>query len=268
MNNVNWKKVGRFLSNLALSVFLLICVLAVVLTFVSRKGSDGTAEIFGYQMRLVTSDSMAKCEHTDVSPYEIKSIPVRSMIFVKVMPVDPEEADAWYRNLKVGDVLTFRYVYSTQVTITHRIISITEKESGGFVIQLAGDNKSSENGQLYQTIDTSIPNNTNYVIGKVTGQCYLFGFIMSFLTSPLGIVLAIILPCVIIIFFEILKIIKTFNADKKAQQEEELLKKEIELEDLRSRLAEFEENSKAGVALPDETEETLNNDCEGKETEG
>ena len=51
-------------------------------------------------------------------------------------------------NVKVGDVLTFRYVYATQVTITHRITSITEEANGEFIIELAGDNKNSEDGQL------------------------------------------------------------------------------------------------------------------------
>ena len=164
-------------------------------TVLSRKDSDGAAEVFGYQMRVVTSDSMAECEHTDVSAYRIKDIPMRSMVFVKMMPQAPAEADAFYRSLQVGDVLTFRYVYTTQITITHRITSITEKDTGGFIIELAGDNKNSEDAHLTQVIDTSIPNNTNYVIGKVVGHSYLLGFIMSFLKQPAGIVLFIIIPC-------------------------------------------------------------------------
>jgi hypothetical protein len=169
----------------------------------SKKSSDGAAEIFGYQMRIVTSDSMSECEYTDVSSYKIKDIPIRSMVFVKVMPDDPAEADEFYRSLKVGDVLTFRYVYTTQVTITHRITSIEEKNQGGFIINLAGDNKSSEHDQLYQTIDTSIPNNTNYVIGKVTAQAYIPGLVMSIIMQPVGLMLTIIAPFIMIILLEI-----------------------------------------------------------------
>ena len=186
MNKIKIKKIANIVLNVFLYIFLAVCIFSVFLTVLSKRDSDGSAEIFGYQMRVVTSESMAKCEHTDVSSYEIKDIPLRSMVFVKVMPDDPNEADEWYRSLKVGDVITFRYVYTTQVTITHRITSITEKETGGFVIELAGDNKNSDDGQLYQTIDTSIPNNTNYVIGKVVGQAYLFGVIMSCLMNPIG----------------------------------------------------------------------------------
>ena len=195
-------------------------------------------------MRVVTSDSMAKCEYTDVSAFEIKDIPINSMIFVQVVPDDPAEADEWYKSLKVGDVLTFRYVYTKQVTITHRISSITEKQSGGYIIELVGDNKNSEDGQLTQTIDTSIPYSTNYVIGKVTGQSYVFGVVMSFLRQPVGMVLVIIVPCVIIMMIEILKVIKILGEGKRAKQREERemenKAKEDEIAELRRRLAALE----------------------------
>ena len=240
MQKAKVKKIGNIVLNVLMYVFLAICVFAVLLTVLSKRDSDGAAEIFGYQFRVVTSDSMGACELTDVSDFEIGSIPIRSLVFVKVMPEDEAEADEWYRGLEVGDVLTFRYVYSTQVTITHRIVSITEKPTGGFEIALAGDNKNSEDGQLVQIIDTSIPNNTNYVIGQVTGQAYLLGVILSFLMAPLGIILVIILPCFIIMLIEIIKIIKTLSADKREREKEEKENKEKELEELRRRLAELE----------------------------
>ena len=240
MGKARIKKIGNIALNVLLYIFLAICIFSVFVTVLSKRDSDGAAEIFGYQMRVVTSDSMSESESTDVSRFEIKDIPIRSMVFVKVMPDDPAKADEWYRSLRVGDVLTFRYVYTTQVTITHRITSITEKEAGGFVIELEGDNKSSEDGQLTQVIDTSIPNNTNYVIGKVTGQAYLLGFLMSFLMQPVGIILLIIVPCFIIILLEVLKIAKVLGADKKKREQEEKEKKDNELEELRRKLAELE----------------------------
>ena len=243
------KKIGNIVLNVLLYLFLAVCIFSVVLTVFSKR-SDGAVEIFGHQMRIVTSDSMAKCEYTDVSKYEIKDIPVRSMVFVELMPRESAAAEAWYRGLKVGDVLTFRYVYTTQVTITHRITAITEKETGGFVITLAGDNKDADNGQLSQVIDTSIPDSTNYVIGKVTGQSYVFGLIMSVLMHPVGIVMIIILPCIVIIMLEILKIIKVLGADKKSRAQKELEQKDSELEELRQRLAQLKKGIKGEDATP------------------
>lgn len=241
MDKSKLKKTGSIAVNALLYAFLLICILSVFLTVSSKKEADGAVEVLGYQMRIVTSESMAKSEYTDVSTYRIKDIPLRSMVFVKVMPDDPAEADEFYRSLKVGDVLTFRYVYATQVTITHRIIAITEKDTGGFVIELAGDNKSAEGGDLTQIIDTSIPNNTNYVIGKVTFQAKLFGAAMSFLMQPIGIVLLIILPCFVIIMLEVLKIANVLTAEKKAkEQREERINTMNEIEELRRKLAELE----------------------------
>lgn len=250
------KKIGNILSNVVVYIFLAVCILSVILTAFSKKDADGAAEIFGYQMRVVTSDSMAECEYTDVSDFKIGSIPSRSMVFVRVRPDNPSEANEWYRTLQVGDVLTFRYVYTTQITITHRIVSITEKETGGFIIELAGDNKNSEDGHLSQIIDTSVPNNTNYVIGKVTGQIYWLGVVMSFLMQPISIILLIILPCLLIISGEVIKIVKVLTADKKAKQQEEMMARERELEELRSRLALLEKETNAAKIQNGEGEQS------------
>lgn len=251
MDKAKMKKTGKIILDTLQYFFLVLCILSVIITLSSNRDQDGAAEVFGYQMRVVASDSMAKCELTDVSDFEIKDIPLRSMVFVKVIPDDPAEAEAFYRDLEVGDVLTFRYVYTTQVTITHRITSIEEKDTGGFIIRLAGDNKNSEDGQLEQVIDTSVPNNTNYVIGKVTGQSKLFGFVMSFLMQKIAIVLIIIVPCAAIILFEILKITKVLGADKKEREREEREQQERELNELRRKLAELEKQRAGQAAAAD-----------------
>ncbi len=237
MEKAKVKKISNIIVNILMYIFLSICILSVFFTVTARSGSDGTATVLGYQMRIVTSDSMAECEHTDVSQYEIKDIPIRSMIFVKVIPEDAAEVDEFYRSLEVGDVLTFRYVYNKQVTITHRITSIEENERGGYTIKLAGDNKNSDSDQLEQEIDTSTPNNMNYVIGKVTGQSYLFGLVMSVITSTLGIVLIIIVPCAIIILLEVVKIVRMLTLDKKKREQEKM---QGEIDILRQKLAELE----------------------------
>lgn len=255
MNKAKVKKLRDIIVNVILYTFLAICIFSVFFTVFSRKEADGAAEIFGYQMRIVTSDSMSKCEYTDTSDFEIKDIPIRSMVFVQAVPKNVDEAYEWYQDLEVGDVLTFRFAYTTQVTITHRITSIEKNDEGGFTIQLAGDNKNSENGQLYQEINTATPNSVNYVIGKVTGQSYFLGLIMSFLMQPVGILLAIIVPCVVIILIEALKIANIFMADKKKWRQEEEERKDNELEELRRRVAELEgERNKQAVDKEDKTE--------------
>jgi len=266
MDKAKYKKIGNIVLNILLYIFLAICIFMLLITVLSKKDSDGAANIFGYQMRVVTSDSMAKCEFTDVSGYKIKHIPIRSMVFVKTAPDDPEALDEWYRSLKKGDVLTFRYVYTTQVTITHRLVSDPiAKQGGGYILELAGDNISSESGQLRQTIDTSVPNNPDYVIGKVTATSYLIGLIISFLMQPLGIVLVIILPCFIIILLEVIKIVRVLMKGKRENELREIEKKESELEELRRRLAELEKGN-ASATKP-QTEDTVTQPAEGNEEE-
>ena len=240
MEKVKLKKIGNIALNVLLFFFLSLCIIAVLITAFSKRDIDGTVEIGGYQMRVITSDSMEKCELTDVSDYNIKSIPVRSMVFIELVPEDPQEADEWYADLKVGDVLTFKYVYTHQVTITHRITDIERNNVGGYSIELAGDNKSSNLDQLYQSINTSTPNNKNYVIGKVTGQSYILGFIVSLLKTTLGIILMVIVPCLIIILLEVLKIVGLYKGEKKKRQFEEDEKKDNEIKELRSKLAMLE----------------------------
>lgn len=239
MEKTTAKKIGNVILNVLLYVFLAICIICVVIALFAKRSPDGTADIFGFQMRVVTSDSMGACEATDVSDYEIGSIPIYSMVFVEAVP-EGNAADAWYRSLKEGDVLTFRYVYASQVTITHRITSITEKETGGFIIKLAGDNVESSSTQLYQTIDTSIPNSTNYVIGKVTGQSYPLGLLMSILMNPIGTVLIMIVPCAVIIILECIKIYRTLTAEKRKRLAEEQARKDAELAELRRKVAQLE----------------------------
>ena len=112
MDKNRMKKVWKTFSNVVMYIFLILCIFTVFITLSARRAVDGAAEMFGYQMRIVVSDSMAKCEHTDVSGFDIKDIPVKSMVFVKTMPKDKAKQDEWYRGLEVGDVLTFRYVYT------------------------------------------------------------------------------------------------------------------------------------------------------------
>ena len=245
MNKVNPKKIVNVVFNVILYILIAVCVFCVAVTVFSKRDSDGAVEIFGSQIRVVTTDSMDKCELTDVSDFKIKSIPAKSMIFIETVPEDQSAANEWYSKLSVGDVLTFRYVYTTQITITHRITSITKNSNGGYTIELEGDNKSSESTQLSQVIDTSDLTSMNYVIGKVTGQSKVLGVVVSFLKNPFGIIFLIIVPCVIIIAFEVIKIVGVLNADKKKQAKEEAEKKDNELEELRRKLAELEKNSKS-----------------------
>lgn len=252
------KTVVKVTANVLLYMFVAICVLGVILTITSKRGDDGTATIFGLQMRYVKSPSMEKCDLTDVSAYEIKDIPTNSMVFIEVVPEDEEKAAEWYASLKKGDVLTIKYVYVRQETITHRIVSDPQRVDGGYIIRLEGDNKNSETGILTQVINTSELDSPNYVVGKVVGQNYLLGLFVTALRSPAGMVCMIILPCAVIVILEIIKIVSLLGSDKRKRIEEEKRQRESEIDELRRKLAELEA-VKSGVAAQEAASEQPEN---------
>ncbi len=231
-------RVCKIAGNVLLYVVLAIALFVVVLSIATKKDADGAATVFGKQIRIVRSDSMEKCEETDVSGYAIKDLPVKTLLVIDVVPTDAKEAQEWYKGVKEGDVLTFRYKYTEQVTITHRVIKITEKE-GGYIIELAGDNKASED-TLTQVIDTSDTESYNYVIGKVVWANFPLGWLVYALKTPAVVTCVIIIPCLIIIVLEIVKIVNVLGDGKREKIKEEAQKKDAELEELKRRLAALE----------------------------
>ena len=232
-------RVCKIAGNVLLYVILAIALFVVVLSIATKKDADGAATVFGKQIRIVRSDSMEKCEETDVSGYDIKDLPIKTLLVIDVVPTDAEEAKEWYKSVRVGDVLTFRYKYTEQVTITHRVTKITEKD-GGYIIELAGDNKASED-TLTQVIDTSDTESYNYVIGKVVWANFPLGWLVYALKTPAVVTCVIIIPCLIIIVLEIVKIVNVLGDGKREKIKEEAQKKDAELEELKRRLAAIED---------------------------
>ncbi len=244
MKNEKIKKVLNIVSNVLLYIFIALCIFGVIITITAKKDKDGTATIFGTQMRVVLSPSMEKSDAVDVSAYKIKDIKTRSVVFIEVKPENPSELEKWYADLEVGDVLTFKYVYTRQETITHRISAIQPKSDGGYLIELIGDNRETPEGASKQVIDTSEENSPNYIIGKVTAKSYPIGLFISALREPIGIVCIVILPALVIIALEVRKILIALNADKKQKAQEEKERQQNEIEELKRKLAEKEEEEK------------------------
>lgn len=248
------KKGLKIAGDVLLYVLIALALFVLVVSITSKKDSDGTATVFGRQLRFVQSDSMAACDLTDVSDYKIKSIPVKSCVFIEVVPENEEEQAEWYADLQIGDVLTFKYVYTKQETITHRIIDIVKNETGGYTITLEGDNKNSDSNLLTQTIDTSLTDSPNYVIGKVTGQSYMLGVLVYAFRTPVGIVCLIIIPCLIIIVFEVMRLVRVFGSEKKEKMKVEQEKQANEIEELKRQLAALQQNRES---VQDQAEESV-----------
>lgn len=252
--NTTKQKVLKALQIAGDVLFCLIIAFALFVLIISvsaKRDADGTANVFGYQLRFVRSGSMEKCDQTDVSGYKIKSIPVKSCVFIKKAPApdDQQALKEWCSALSVGDVLTFQY--SKYVSdpkndiqdkvITHRIVKIEPKE-GGYIITLEGDNKNDTGSVGQQVIDTTKADGLDYIIGKVEGQSYFLGLCVYALKSPVGLIFIIIVPCMIVIAYEVIKIITVLNKDKKDRQQQEKTAKEDEIALLRKQLEELQKS--------------------------
>lgn len=234
------KKISGIVLDVIMYAFIAICLFFVIILVFGQKDVDGTNQMFGHQFRVVTSDSMEKCDETDVSKYDIKSIPVKSMVFIELVPDDENEATKWYGEIEEGDVLTFRYVYTTQVTITHRVEKKIDNQDGTYTFYLVGDNKASDSELMRQVITTGDPTDTNYIIGKVVGVSKAIGVMVTTLRNPLGMCLIIILPSLIIIFYEVYRIMFVFSSEKRKKAKEKEQEKEDEIKMLKEKLAQLE----------------------------
>ena len=258
-----FKKIAVIVSNVVMYAFILLCMAAVMLSITSKKDVDGASYILGYQMRYVTSSSMEKSIHTDVSDYKIKDLPLKTLIVIEAVPEGKENANKWYAKLKKGDVLTFRYRTGAsedgkQETITHRLIEDPVPNSrGGYDLVLQGDNRGNDEDPISlgtQKIDTSDyeRGGFNYVIGKVVADSRLFGLFVYAIKQPLGIVLIIIVPCVIIIIMEIIRIMRVLGEEKTQKAQEEKKKQDSEIEELKKQLAALQQGLVSATPPPAE----------------
>lgn len=232
------KKVLSIMGDVFLSLFLVFAVLCCVSVVLMKQSGNNSLNLFGQEMRLVLTESMEENKLTDVSSYEIKSIPKDSLIGIQTFKED--ERQEFYDSLKVGDVLTFKYLItsSEQVVITHRIIEIEKKSDDlNYLITLRGDNINEDGTTSTQVIDTTYDESSfNYIIGKVTWVNPVLGYMMTFLKSTYGIVFIIILPSSFVVIFEIFKIISYYTSDKKAEKKA----KDDEIKALKERLEQLE----------------------------
>ncbi len=94
--------------------------------------------------------------------------------------------------LNVGDVITFKSLDQRYegLTITHRIVGTQLLSNGDTVYRTKGDNNRLEDASLVME---------NSIYGKVILKLPKFGYIQQFLKTPIGFLLFIIMPIILII---------------------------------------------------------------------
>lgn len=199
------------------SVFLIMILvfLVIIINFIDQKNNLKK----GIQKPALVS------AYTIVSPSMVPNINVLDVI-ITTRVSDPAK-------IKVGDVITFNSTdyRSSGVTVTHRVKKVEKTSDGKYLFTTKGDANNTEDA-------TRQPFSSIY--GKVLIRLPKLGYIQYILSSVLGWVLLIIVPTVLIIGADIIKIIKTIKdepnlKDKNNKKAPKALKKTTNLKKERSR---------------------------------
>lgn len=97
----------------------------------------------------------------------------------------------------VGDVITFISDKNGGITVTHRVVEVFSV-NGSYSYKTKGDNNNASDGE---TIAGS------NVLGKVIVKVPKAGYIQQFLVSKTGWLVAVILPCLGVVIYDILKLV-------------------------------------------------------------
>lgn len=188
--------IGKVLS-WALFIILLIAAVFLLYYYVATK--IYAAKGPGYEPKFSI--------YTIISGSMEPNIRVKDTV-VNVRVKDPQD-------IVVGDVITFvsTSLLSPGTTITHRVVGITKDENGNVCYQTKGDNN---------PIQDQACAKFHNVIGKVILKIPQLGQIQFFLASKAGWLICIIVPALIIICRDIMRITKltaikksTDNSEKK-----------------------------------------------------
>ena len=138
--------------------------------------------------------------YTIISPSMTPTIKVYDVI-ININPKSEAE-------INVGDIITFHStskLYSSRI-VTHRVIEKRVNENGITEFKTQGDNNLSPD-------DTYVPYEN--VVGKVIFKIPQLGRIQFLLTSTGGWLFLIIIPALLLILYDIIKLFKLFDARKR-----------------------------------------------------
>ena len=108
--------------------------------------------------------------------------------------------------LNIGDIITFSSndVYFKGLTVTHRVVGKQLGVDGNYIYRTKGDNNSLE--------DTALVNVGN-IYGKVVIKLPKIGYVQAFVSSPFGFIISIVLPVLLVLIYEIWRVIRVVKRE-------------------------------------------------------
>ena len=115
--------------------------------------------------------------------------------------------------LEVGDIITFISPDTRfgGISVTHRIIDkIYDESQGIYIYRTKGDNNN---------VADSVPVPNTNILGKVILKIPKLGYIQDILSSKAGLIILVLLPCLAILSYDIMKIFKKMGQKTKLIKE-------------------------------------------------
>ena len=178
------RKVLHFLSTVLLySLLIIVLIIAVFFgayvidQMIGVKNHEDRSPLFGV--------------YVIISPSMVPNINVYDAVVTMRVPTE---------KIEMYDVITFlsKDIDTHGTPITHRVVGIVETEDGKIGYRTKGDNNNAEDNALIMEDE---------VIGKVLFRIPMIGYVRTFITSRIGWLLIVVLPCVGIIIYDIGKLI-------------------------------------------------------------
>ena len=218
-NNKDWlttiKKILHFITTVlmySICLIMIIIFLVFIVNFIDKQ----------YNLKSGKNKKDLFSAYTIVSPSMVPTINVLDVV-VTMRVNSPED-------LEKGDIITFNstdYRYSG-VLVTHRIVDIEKTTSGEYLYTTKGDNNNTQDSSRISFDE---------IYGRVIFRIPKIGYIQYYLSSILGWVAIIIVPAVMIIGYDIYKLVKTLRSkednikkidNKKENTKNKRIKKEKE----------------------------------------
>lgn len=173
---------GRVASVAGNIIFALLLLMMAALSFflIQSRMAGGVPQVAGYQIYIVLSGSMSPEFDTG------------SLAFVREIEAE---------QIAVGDIITFRSRADSDSLTTHRVVEVIDDDGLRFVTRGDANNVNDPSPVLAEN-----------VVGRVTGSVPYAGYLMNFVQTRQGLILLIFVPGVLIIVYELGKIMKYLTA--------------------------------------------------------
>lgn len=218
------KKVFKRISKIISSAIFVILIMLIIL-------------IVGYIIRIKYLASNNRLGEVKINFYTILTQSMYPTIEAGDIIITYKNDDNMYNT---GDIITFSSTgYSDDITITHRVTEIYNV-NGEYSYRTKGDNNNSEDMNIV---------NSEKVIGRVIFRIPKAGYIQQFLVTKTGWIVVVVLPCLGIIIYDIIKIFVLIfkkKSNKKLVQTKDVLES-------KDRLNEVIDEIESNEVIDDET---------------